>query len=595
MKKERRNFTGRPELRQSADGGTSRHIEGYALLFDTRSQDLGGFTEMIAPGALDGVLERSDIMALLNHDINRGVLARNRQGGGSLTLEIDDKGLRYSFDAPNTALGDEVLEGVRRGDISGSSFAFTVEEEAWERKGEEYLRTIKRFGQLFDVSPVYNPAYLDTSVEVDSRGLAEFKSSFEIRSDSDTEQKEEEETEKEGRPSEEETEEEKKSSEDEEPQSEDEGCRSEGNEEEPDEEEGRNEDPEGEESEDKRNNNAQNRPMKKKKFSLLAAVRASVNREAFDEATLEMNDLGRRALTASSLTPDGDILIPFTRNMERRFEEEPAGILASQNTEAQTYGGEAVPTELFDILGPLRDRLVVAQLGARMLSLQGNVEIPIYSGANCFWESEIGAAKDGAGKFETIKMSPKRIAAYLAISKQFLIQTDASAEALIRQDLINCVAEKLQKTMFGDGEGDNVTPAGLFKGVTADGSAFTYADAVGMEEALETANVYGDFKYVASPSAKAILRTTSMDRGSGRFLMESNEVLGVPVTSTSSVVTKGLILADWSQFYVANFGALDITVDPYTLAGNGQIRLIVNAWFDYCSVRPQAFVKRILK
>lgn len=595
MKRERRNFTGRPELRQSADGAASRHIEGYALLFDTASQDLGGFIERIAPGALDGVLERSDIMALLNHDINRGVLARNRQGEGSLTLEIDDKGLRYSFDAPNTALGDEVLEGVRRGDISGSSFAFTVEEEAWERKGEEYLRTIKRFGQLFDVSPVYNPAYLDTSVEVDSRGLDNFKSSLESRSEEETGSDEEQKEEEKSSEEEEETEKEKNSSEREEPQSDDEDCRSDETEEEQEEEEGQEGNEEEEDSEDKRNNNAQNRPMKKNKFSLLSAVRSAVEREAFDEATLEMNELGRRALTASSLTPDGSIFIPFTRNMERRFEESPAGILASQNTEAQTYGGEAVPTELFDILGPLRDRLIVAQLGARMLSLQGNVEIPIYSGANCFWESEIGAAKDGAGKFETIKMSPKRITAYLAISKQFLIQTDASAEALIRQDLINCVAEKLQKTMFGDGEGDNITPAGLFKGVTADGSAFTYADAVGMEETLENANVYGDFKYVASPSAKAILRTTAMDRGSGRFLMESNEVLGVPVTSTSSVVTKGLILADWSQFYVANFGALDITVDPYTLAGNGQIRLIVNAWFDYCPVRPQAFVKRILK
>lgn len=115
----------------------SRHVEGYALLFNTDSQPMwgGDMIERIAPTALDGdILGKSDILCLMNHDERRGVLARSRMGQGSLKLEVDEKGLRYSFDAPNTALGNELIESLKRGDISESSFAFTVEDDNWEKK-----------------------------------------------------------------------------------------------------------------------------------------------------------------------------------------------------------------------------------------------------------------------------------------------------------------------------------------------------------------------------------------------------------------------------------------------------------------------------
>lgn len=148
----------------------SRTVEGYALLFNTDSTPMGwsgDWVERIAPGALNGVLEKSDVLCLLNHNENRGVLARWRKGEGSLTLAVDEKGLLYRFEAPATPLGDELLEGIRRGDISASSFAFTVEDEEWLKRDENtYERVIKRFGQIFDVSPVYRPAYEDTTVAV---------------------------------------------------------------------------------------------------------------------------------------------------------------------------------------------------------------------------------------------------------------------------------------------------------------------------------------------------------------------------------------------------------------------------------------------
>lgn len=149
----------------------SRKVEGYALLFNTDSVPMwgGDLIERIAPTALDGVLEKSDVLCLMNHDERRGVLARYRKGEGSLNLDVDEKGLRYSFEAPKTALGDELLESLNRGDIAESSFAFTVDEETWTKKDDgTYIRAILKFERLYDVSPVYYPAYEDTSVALRS-------------------------------------------------------------------------------------------------------------------------------------------------------------------------------------------------------------------------------------------------------------------------------------------------------------------------------------------------------------------------------------------------------------------------------------------
>lgn len=150
----------------------SRKIEGYAIVFNSLSHDLGGFKEIIKPEAIEGVLERSCILALLNHDESRGILARYKNGGGSLELTVDEKGLKYRFEAPHTQLGDELVEGIKRGDITTSSFAFTIADEEWsQNQNGEHIRTIKQFEQLYDISPVYREAYGDTTVAL--RNLSE--------------------------------------------------------------------------------------------------------------------------------------------------------------------------------------------------------------------------------------------------------------------------------------------------------------------------------------------------------------------------------------------------------------------------------------
>lgn len=146
----------------------SRHVEGYAVVFNSRSEDLG-FYEYIEPTAItQEIINKSDVFALLNHD-NTKVLARSNHGAGSLSLTIDDKGLKYEFDAADTQLGNDLLEYLKRGEISTSSFAFAIdyndpEAESWERKNGANYRTIHKIAYLFDVSPVWNAAYSATSV-----------------------------------------------------------------------------------------------------------------------------------------------------------------------------------------------------------------------------------------------------------------------------------------------------------------------------------------------------------------------------------------------------------------------------------------------
>jgi uncharacterized protein len=156
--------------------GEDRSITGYGIVFNKWSVDLGGFREIILPEAITGVLERSDVLALLNHDVKRGVLARCTQGKGSMTLRANEKGVRYNFNAPKYNLGDELLEGVERGDIRASSFAFTVAPggDQWDKNEDgTWNRTVKAFDKIFDVSMVYSPAYTDTTVA--KRSLEQIK------------------------------------------------------------------------------------------------------------------------------------------------------------------------------------------------------------------------------------------------------------------------------------------------------------------------------------------------------------------------------------------------------------------------------------
>lgn len=154
----------------------TRTIEGYAVVFDKESrvmfdmQKKRYFVEIIERGAVtEDDLKKWDIKALLEHD-NHRLLARN--SSGTLQLSIDDYGVKYRFEAPNTTEGEYALEMIRRRDISGSSFAYTADEKndvSYTKRDDGILfRRVKRFNRMYDVSPVSDPAYFGTHVNVRS-------------------------------------------------------------------------------------------------------------------------------------------------------------------------------------------------------------------------------------------------------------------------------------------------------------------------------------------------------------------------------------------------------------------------------------------
>lgn len=153
----------------------SRTIRGYAIVWGVESRLLWGFdgefVEVIDRSAVDESLIGScDVKALFNH-YNGDLLARSVNGEGTLHLSIDDHGLKFEFDAPNTTVGNDVLELVRRGDLRGCSFAFTCDNEdvTYDRRADgKPLRTVHKIRALYDVSVVVDPAYMQTSVDVRS-------------------------------------------------------------------------------------------------------------------------------------------------------------------------------------------------------------------------------------------------------------------------------------------------------------------------------------------------------------------------------------------------------------------------------------------
>lgn len=149
---------------RAKDGQESQAvIRGYAAVFNQVSEDLGGFIEVVEPSFFDGVMD-DDVRALFNHDSGR-ILGRTR--AGTLRLEVDERGLRYEVDAPESA--KDVVEAIQRGDISGSSFAFSTAEDWWGNVDGQVVRRLVRASRLFDVSPVVYPAYPQTSVNM--RGM----------------------------------------------------------------------------------------------------------------------------------------------------------------------------------------------------------------------------------------------------------------------------------------------------------------------------------------------------------------------------------------------------------------------------------------
>ena len=582
------------EIRSIARAFTTngRTVSGYAIRFNEDSAFMG-FTERISPSALPAsMLENADIFAYFNHDWSK-VLARTPN---SLKLDLRDDGLYYEFEAPNTQDGNDLLEHIKRGEMYGTSFAFSLPEdgsgEVWTKQEDgTYLREIVMFDTLYEISPVYTPAYPTTSVSArclehvrkleeqnmnEDDKLKDGKSVDEPKDTSMDEPKDNENKKEQDKPVESvdskscETEpDESKSYDNDQDESKQNESKSYDNE--PDDMD----DPdEPYDKDDDYKENISNRNKMKKQFSLLKAINDIANNRSLDAASQAVINAGADEMRSAGQSFSGQIQLPV---------ESRAAVTVTDEHD------DVIEVEFADLLTPLRAKNVLVAAGAKYMSgLIGDVQVPIMGAGNVTWEGEVASAKEAGYTFTSKKLQPKRLTAYVDISKQFLVQDSIGAEQAIRADIVAAINSKLESTILGSAQGSTTTPAGIFYGQTPK-KITTFKDICDLEASIEDANVIGECKYVMSNKAKAALRNMAKSSKSTQLVMENGEVDGTPVLNTSNVEAQNIAYGDWNNLAIGQWGSIDLVVDPYTLAKDGQVRIVINAFFDAVTLRPEAF------
>lgn len=150
-------------------GGDAPKITGHAIVFNQRSEDLGGFIEYVEPGAFSESLHSHDIRSLWNHQTS---FPLGRTKNGTLRLTEDERGLLFENDLPPTSYARDLIESMKRGDVDSMSFGFSVPKggDSWRMENDTVIRALKKI-TVYEVSPVTFPAYPQTDVAV--RSLAE--------------------------------------------------------------------------------------------------------------------------------------------------------------------------------------------------------------------------------------------------------------------------------------------------------------------------------------------------------------------------------------------------------------------------------------
>ena len=336
----------------------------------------------------------------------------------------------------------------------------------------------------------------------------------------------------------------------------------------------------GEKDKEERNTKTQNKKSitMEKRFSLLKAIREVANNQQLDAASQAVVDAGAEEMRKAGQSFGGQIQIPT------ELREGPVHYTAAGD------GDHVIVTDYLNILEPLKAKNVLVNAGANYLTgLVGNVQIPSMSAENVFWEGEVTDAKDGAGTFEHINMAPRRISAYIDISKQFLAQDSLGAEALIRKQLVEAINDKLEATILSDAAASGNVPAGIFNGVVPT-NITDYASVCNFESELDQNNFVGEFKYVINPKAKAYLRSSIKGTNATGMILENDAIDGTPAEVTTHMKEDTIAYGDWNNLYIGQWGGIDLLIDNYTQATKGCVRLVINAFFDYKVVRDGAIV-----
>jgi len=329
-----------------------------------------------------------------------------------------------------------------------------------------------------------------------------------------------------------------------------------------------------------------NEPKEIRDYSFFKAIQGSLNgnldgveREMHEEAMNEARSAGR------SINGLG---IPSFM-LEARAN-------VSQGTSA------IAPTNVNAYADAMREASVFDKVGANILTgLSANTTIPVTGTSTVAWEGENDAAADGGANFGKVELTPTRLAAYVNISKQLLLQNGAGAELAIIRDLGRAVGQKMDAALFTTagvtGAPDSV---GELATSTFTEAAFAdkvsiFSDFVSAEQKLaEVGGLEGNLAYVASPKLMGQLKQSAQVAAvSAGF--QGNVINGYPSYftngCTSAAGSGDFYFGDFSKLYIGMFGGLDIMVDPYSAAKNGQTQLVLNQYMDWGVSDGAGFVK----
>ena len=559
-------------------------LEGYAAVFNSET-DLGHFREVIKPGAFDDVMT-NDVRALINHDPN---LILGRTENGTLELSTDERGLKYRVKLGAQQYAKDFYESVKRGDISQSSFAFTIKDQSWNE--ERTVRSVDKVRQLLDVSPVTYPAYAAATVQARDQQLELDEAIAEAVADTDTTVIETQTFEtmnlnemkatrgKHADRFEElvnvaETENRDWTNNE---QEEADLCKRE-----VERLDGKidrrqaHEDMIARQAQMGGTSVSEAKEVNKinRSFSLSRAVQAASFGKALEGAEAEWSQEAAKEYQMRGLQMSGQIGIPASALYR-------AG--GADDFQADSGDGSGfVATSVPGVIDALRTPTMAERVGVTTINnATGNLKFPRVSAkAAGTEETEVSADAASGLELDEVTLSPIRVAANTKYSKQLILQGGAQVDAMISRELAAGINETIDKAVFAKA----AASAGTI--VDKAGAAVTSADLYNMQKAVLAAG--GDLarcQYIGSPSALSILKAEAAI-ASVSALMEGNNIDGYPTNFTPNLVdddaAQGAVLFGDFQLgmVLAFFGGIDLLVDPYSNAGTAQIALHVNKFYD---------------
>ncbi|TVT39628.1 phage major capsid protein [Hymenobacter setariae] len=337
-------------------------------------------------------------------------------------------------------------------------------------------------------------------------------------------------------------------------------------------------------------------------YSFLRAIQAAGNpdkltgleKEMHQEAIAEARDLGQEIHGVG-------VPMRVLQGRERRDNTVTQG-------DQPADGRVLVVDERRGMIELLRDQLVTNSLGATVLTgLKGDIIFPTHTqGAVSTWKGEIETLDKSNIKFGSQKMAPHRLGTYVDLSKQLIIQSSIDIEAFVRNEIIGSVTRAVDvAAIYGDGQ-DN-EPLGLLNngGISkfvggANGAIPDLATLVALEAMVDVNNAaVGTLKYLLSNKIKGTLKTQPVAQGNPLMVLNSNtELNGFPFVASNLVKdsTKGtataasaVVFGNWADLFIGQWGGMDITRDDITLALKGEVRLIINTFWDVMLRRQKSF------